>query len=244
MAHARDNYLLAQLTEAEFEKFHPHLELRSLSKGEVLVRVNQIGRHVYFPIGAVVSICIELEDGYSVENTMVGKSGMVGLTSSGQPSFYTAKVKDAGFAYRMRVPDYLAIREHCPSFMIAHRGSLVASARHLHFAAVCGKHHSVEQQIIRWLLNNLDRSMSNVITTTQQELSELLGFSREFITVVLGRLSIQGLILIARGQLEVPDRTSLEERSCECYWLARGLSRPLFTALLGSPPPHIHNKHA
>lgn len=235
MVNARTNELLEFLPEDEFSLFEPHLELRSLSKDETLWVFSEIPEYVYFPTGAVVSIICELDDGFTVETTLVNKKSVVGLSNTGQPSFYTAKVKYPGLAYRIKLSTFLKLKEECPVFAKNFAGAMFASFRNIHFAAACGKHHLVDQQIVRWILTNLDRSESNYVPATHAQISELLGFRREVITAALGKLSLQRIIDLSRGQLEVLDRQALELRSCECYWLAQGLKRPAsFTALINS----------
>lgn len=231
MTHARMNDLL-QLPDSEFEVFQPHLELRSLTKGQILFDVDEVPAYVYFPVGAILSIFCELGANDSVQTTMVGKSSMLSLSNSGQPSFYRAVVETSGLAYRIKQSSFLAIRQQCPTFLVKSQDAIFSTLRKLHFAVACGKHHSVDQQILRWLLNKLDNSPSNIILGTHAEIAELLGFRREVVTMALGKLSMQGHIVLTRGRVEVPSRRELEARSCECYWLAKGLKRPSFTALV------------
>lgn len=245
MSNLRSNHLFANLPDGEVALFEPHLELLSLTKEKVLFDFDEVPEHVYFPIGAIVSVFCELEDGGSVETAMVGKTGMVGLSNSGQPSFYKAVVKGSGLAYRIKLSSFLKVRHDCPVFLDNYHDAIFASFRNIHFVAACGKLHSVDQQIVRWLLTNLDRSASNTVMATHAEIAKVLGFRREAVTLALGKLIAGGLIVTSRGLVEVPDRNGLEKRSCECYWLANGMRRPRFEALLGdaspiTPPPRTN----
>lgn len=232
MTHPRSNLLLAQLPDDEFRLLASHLELRALTQGQTLFNAGELPAYVYFPTTAIVSIFCELGNGLSIETTMIGHTSVVGLSNVGSESFYHARVRSAGLAYRMSLVDYLRMKAQCPCFMQAIFTAIFASFRHIHFAVACAKHHPLDQQIIRWILNHLDRSNSATIPVTHAELSELLGFRREVITTALGKLAMQDHISLTRGQLQVHDRSALEQLSCECYWLAKGLKRPLFTSLV------------
>ena len=234
----RHNALLEHLPATEYEQFLPHLELKSLVKGDVLFKTGELPRHVYFPVGAVISIMCEFEDGYSVEFNMVGTTSMVGLTNVGGPSFYRAEVRGSGFAYCVAFDKFQHIRKSCPIFVGHQSQAQLNSLRYISLTGACGKHHSVDQQLIRWILINLDRSVTPQIFVTHSELSRLLGFRREAITLALGKLAEIHAITLARGELVVLDRLKLEERSCECYWRITEKSRPQFTSLraLSSQP--------
>jgi CRP-like cAMP-binding protein len=228
----RLNALLEHLPVPEYELFLPHLELISMVRGDVLFDAEQTLDFVYFPVGAVISIICEVDGGHSIEINMVGSTSMVGLTNIGTPSFYKAEVRASGFAYRMSFSTYQQLRQSCPVFMKLHAAAQLGSLRYISLTSACGKHHTIEQQLVRWLLFNLDRTFTPQIIVTHQEVSRLLGFRREAITLTLGKLVHSGSIKLGRGEIMVTDRQLLEQLSCECYWRIQGKSRPTFTSLL------------
>jgi len=221
----RNNTLLAALPECEYEKLAPYMELVSLVKGDTLFKTGDVPTHVYYPVGAIVSMMNEMSDGYSVETYMLGNSSTVGALNV--PSFYRAYVRNSGLAYRL--PMSILQREYpfCPVYM---RVALTAMRRmlmQLSQSIACGKHHSVEQQLIRWMLITLDRMSTVKIAITHHELSRILGFRREAVTLALKRLGDLGCITSRRGELEVLNRQGLEKLSCECYWIGQEKKRPV-----------------
>lgn len=232
MVTTKSNDFLAQIPDDELQALTPQLELMSLRKGGLLIEAGRVPGHVYFPVGAVISVFTGLEDGFVLETAMVGKRGMVGLSNVGNPSFYSARVREVGLAYRMTLRDFLDAKSTYPGFAKAHHLALVDAFRRLHVNLLCAKHHSLEMQMVRWMLASLDNSASMNIVVTHFEMSQILGFTREFTTLTLGKLAMRGLIALERGRIEVLDRHGLELLSCECYWLAKGSSRPLFSKLI------------
>lgn len=203
------------------------MELVSLSKGQTLFRAGELPTHVHFLVGAVVSMMNDMTDGYSVETYMLGRTCMVGAAATDGPSFYRATVRGAGLAYRMALPDLERLRQECPVFRQEAMQALRQMAMQMAQTIACAKRHSVEQQLIRWVLTTLDRTLSASIAITHLELSEILGFRREAITLTFGKLAELGCVKISRGQIEVPDRQNLEHYACECYWSGQGKIRPL-----------------
>lgn len=224
---ARTNGLLADLPEAEFDFFAPHLRLISLSKGQTLFNQGDKPSHVYYPVGAIVSLMIDNQFGDSTESYMLGKSCMVGTATIGEPSFYRAQVRHSGLAYELPVSVVLQAREYCPTYSRNAMKAVDRMVMQLTQAVFCSKRHGLEQQLIRWLLVNLDRGVSNTIEVTHQEISELLGFRREAITMNLKKMTERNEVRVHRGLLEVLDRLSLEARSCDCYWTAVQRQRPV-----------------
>lgn len=221
------NSLLSNLPEFELQIITNQMALVSLPKGQTLFEMGEVPSHVYFPISAIVSMLIDMEDGASIETYMLGNTCMVGAATLGQPSFYRACVRSAGLAYRMPAQAMLNARAKCPVYM---QGALAATNRmfmQLSQAIVCGKRHTIEQQLIRWMLITLDRTSSNHIQITHQELSEVLGFRREGITLALGKLTARGSVQVNRGEIVVHDRFELEASSCECYWIGQERKRPV-----------------
>lgn len=209
------------------------MTLVSLQKGETLFQVGEIPSHVYFPIGAIVSVLIDMKDGASIETYMLGKDCMVGVGTVGQPSFYRACVRHSGLAYRMSAQAMLSIRSTCPVYVQRTVAATQRMLMQLSQAIVCGKRHTISQQLMRWMLITLDRTMGSRIEITHQELGEVLGFRREAITRALGQMTSKGFIGVHRGEIVVLDRCALEAGTCECYWV--GQQRPKPTPAVAKP---------
>ena len=168
----RINELLAHLPESEYELIQPHLELACLTKGQDLFQAGDVPSHVYYPAGAMISVMKDMEDGFSVETFMLGKSSLVGHCASFGPSFYRANVRSSGLAYKMSVVTLRRLMPQCPTLMQLAMKSLGRAIAQLSQAIVCGKHHSVEQQMMRWMLITLDRTFEPVIEMTHQEIAD------------------------------------------------------------------------
>lgn len=222
------NELLASLPDSEYQRIHPHLELVALTKGRDLFLTGDVPSHVYFPAGAMVSVMKDMEDGFSVETFMLGKSSLVGHCAFFGPSFYRANVRSNGLAYRISVATMRQLMPLCPVLMQSAMQSLGRAIAQLSQAVVCCKHHSVDKQLIRWMLITLDRTFRPLIEMTHQEISERLGFRREAITLSLGKLMERGHIHIKRGAIEVISREALEAQVCECYWIGQEKTKPDF----------------
>lgn len=250
MSH-RINHLLAHLPEAEFNALTSHMELVSLIKGQSLFGKGEFPKYIYFPIGAIVSMLNDMEDGTSVEVYMLTNTCVVGIGTLGQRSFYRAYVRSSGLAYRMSAQKMLDIRDECPVYL---KGALDASHRMLMQLSqniACGRRHPIEQQLIRWMLITLDRTGSHDIPITHQELAEILGIRREAITLNLAKLSSDKIVKVTRGGIEVLNRDLMEDRSCECYWAGqqreRPISRlnsPILDTSLSRARPVVHHAHA
>lgn len=170
---------------------------------------------------------IDNEAGDSAESFMLGKTCMVGVATLGEHSFYRAQVRHSGLAYQLPVSVLLQARENCPTYFRNAMASVNRMVMQLTQAVFCNKRHGLELRLIRWVLVNLDRGVSNTIEVTHQEISELLGFRREAITMCLKKMTESNEVRVHRGLLEVLDRQSLEARSCDCYWTAMQRQRPL-----------------
>jgi CRP-like cAMP-binding protein len=227
----RINELLAHLPESEYELIQPHLELACLTKGQDLFQAGDVPSHVYYPAGAMISVMKDMEDGFSVETFMLGKSSLVGHCASFGPSFYRANVRSSGLAYKMSVVTMRRLMPQCPTLMQSAMKSLGRAIAQLSQAIVCGKHHSVEQQMMRWMLITLDRTFEPVIEMTHQEIADRLGFRREAITLALRKLMERGHIQVRRGSMEVLDRQALEAQVCDCYWIGQEKTKPDFNQL-------------
>lgn len=215
----RENQLLSALPTDEFERLKPHLERVYLQMGDVLYDTGGELRYCYFPTTCITSLLYYMENGASAEIAVVGKDGMVGvaLFMGGQTMQNRAVVQTAGFAYRLR-HDFLMQEFHrygeFHNVLLRYTQALITQMAQ---TAVCYRHHSVDQQLCRWLLLRLDRLSDNVICMTQELIANTLGVRREGVTEVAGKLQKAGLIGYTRGRIEVLDRSRLERRACECY---------------------------
>ena len=219
----RQSHLLAVLPESESKRLHPHLELIQLSLGRALYESGDQLNHVYFPTTAIVSLLYELENGSSAEIAVVGNEGIVGIAlfMGGDTMPNRAVVQSAGYAYRL--PGQLLKQEFNRAGVVQHlllRYTL-AMLTQMAQTAVCNRHHSVDQQLCRWLLLSLDRLPSNELSMTQELIANMLGVRREGVTEAAGKLQRAGLIRYNRGHITVLDRPGLEARVCECYEVVR-----------------------
>ena len=215
----RQNHLLAALNPEVQERLFPHLELVSLPLGKVVYESGDALRHVYFPTDSIVSLLYVMESGASAEISVVGNEGLIGvaLFMGGESTPSRAIVQSAGTAYRLpgqRLKDEFNRHGDLLLLMLRYTQSLITQMAQ---TAVCNRHHSVDQQLCRWLLLSLDRLPSNQLTMTQELIANMLGVRREGVTDAAGKLQRHGVIEYSRGQITVLDRPKLEELSCECY---------------------------
>ncbi len=217
------NHLLAALPGKEFEILEAHLELVPLSLGEFLYEPGTQLQYAYFPTTAIVSLHYVMESGASAETAGVGNEGVIGISlfMGGDTTPSSAVVQTAGHAYRL-----------CNSVLMQefNRGGLLqklllrytqALITQMAQTAVCNRHHSITQQLCRWLLLTLDRLPSNELVMTQELVASMLGVRREGITEAAGKLQRAGIINYRRGHITVLDRKGLEARTCECYAVVR-----------------------
>ena len=215
----KQNHLLAALPAAEFERVAKQLELVPMPLGHVLYEPGGQLQHCYFPTSAIVSLHYVLESGASAEIAGVGNEGVVGVSlfMGGDTTASSALVQAAGHAYRL---ERRLLKQEFdrvgPVFrlMLLYTQALITQITQ---TAVCNRHHSVEQQLCRWLLATLDRIPSGQLVMTQELVASMLGVRREGITEAAGKLQLAGFIRYRRGHLSVLDRAGLESRSCECY---------------------------
>ena len=220
----QQNHLLAALPAEIFERISPHLELVSMSLGEVLCESGDQLQYVYFPTTAIVSLHYVMESGASAEIAGVGNEGVLGISlfMGGNTTPSRATVQTAGYGYRLK--RRLMMEEFnraggrragaLQNLLLRYTQALIAQMSQ---TAVCNRHHSVEQQLCRWLLSTLDRLPSNELTMTQELIASMLGVRREGITEAAGHLQQAGFIRYRRGHITVLDRLGLESRVCECY---------------------------
>jgi CRP-like cAMP-binding protein len=219
----RDNLLLATLSQVELERLSPRLELVDMALGHVLYESERPLDHLYFPIDSIVSLLYVLESGASAEIAVVGREGVVGVSifMGGQTTPNRAVVQSAGHAYLL--PAALLMEEFrrggtLQHLMLRYTQSLLTQMAQ---TAVCNRHHSVDQQLCRWLLLSLDRLPHPEITMTQELIANMLGVRREGVTESAGKLQKAGVITYQRGHIKVLDRPKLERMSCECYEVVR-----------------------
>jgi CRP-like cAMP-binding protein len=233
----RDNNLLAVLPSGDYERLLPQLELVSLPLGLALYESGSLQRYVYFPTSAIVSLLYVMEDGSSAEIAVTGSEGVVGIAlfMGGETTPSRAVVQSAGYAYRLSAGVLKsAFREGgtLQHLLLRYTQALITQMAQ---TAVCNRHHSVEQQLCRWLLLSLDRLSGNELSMTQELIANMLGVRREGVTEAAGKLQQAGLIKYTRGKITVLDRAKLERRVCECYAVVkREYDRllPEFTAAL------------
>jgi CRP-like cAMP-binding protein len=220
VAHSpQQNRLLAALSPAECERLGPHLRLVAMPLGKVLYESGDVLRYVYFPIDCIVSMLYVLDSGASAEISVVGNEGLIGvaLFMGGETTPSRAIVQSAGHAYRLdgrRLKEEFHRNGDLQLLLLRYTQTLLTQMAQ---TAVCNRHHSVDQQLCRWLLLSLDRLSSNELVMTQELIANMLGVRREGVTEAAGKLQKLGVIRYSRGQIAVLDRPKLEQLCCECY---------------------------
>jgi len=213
------NHLLDALPKSDYERLAPHLEHVALDLGDVLYEPGARMRYVYFPTTAIVSLLYVMEDGASAEIAIVGNEGILGISlfMGGESTPSRAVVQSAGYGYRMKaqvLKDEFGRFGPLMHLLLRYTQALITQMSQ---TAVCNRHHSVDQQLCRWLLLSLDRLASNELTMTQELIANMLGVRREGVTEAAGKLQDAGLVRYRRGKITVLDRPGLIKRSCECY---------------------------
>ena len=213
------NHLLAALPGSEFERLLPHLELVELPLGQMLYEPGTQLLHAYFPTSAIVSLHYVMESGASAESAGVGNEGVVGVSlfMGGNTTPSSAVVLTAGHGYRLDRHTLLAEFNRAGLFQRVLLRYTQALMTQMAQTTVCNRHHSLEQQLCRWLLLTLDRLPGNELVMTQELCASMLGVRREGITEAAGNLQRAGLISYRRGHIAVTDRVGLESHACECY---------------------------
>lgn len=250
----RQNHLLSALPAAEYDRLLPHLERIPMPLGKVIYESGDNLEYGYFPTTCIVSKLYIAENGATSEIAVVGNDGIVGvfLFMGGATMPHRAIVRNAGDAYRLQ--KQFLIQE------FNRAGGRRSGALHnllLHYTqalitqmaqtAVCNRHHSVDQQLCRWLLFSLDRLSSNELLITQELIANMLGVRREGVTEAAGKLQRAGLIEYSRGRIKVLDRAGLEERVCECYQVVKAESDRLLPPThtdMGNCIPELNDCHA
>jgi CRP-like cAMP-binding protein len=213
------NRLLSALPIVVRDRLFPALEPTRLRLGKVLYESGDAMRHVYFPTDSIVSLLYVMENGSSAEISVVGNEGMIGvaLFMGGESTPSRAIVQSGGHAFRLKaqlLKDEFNRHGELQVLLLRYTQSLLTQMAQ---TAVCNRHHTIHQQLCRWLLLSLDRLPSNKLTMTQELIANMLGVRREGVTDAAGRLQELGIIEYARGHITVLDRPRLETLSCECY---------------------------
>ena len=216
---AQDNHLLGALPKSDLERLKPDLEPVSLALGDALSESGIVLHHVYFPVDSIVSLLYVMENGGSAEIAVVGNDGIVGVSlfMGGETTLSRAVVQSAGPAYSLsrKILQAEFIRgQALQHILLRYTQALLTQMAQ---TAVCNRHHSLDQQLCRWLLLSLDRLTSNELVMTQELIANMLGVRREGVTEAARKLQDAGLIQYSRGRIEVLDRPGIEARACECY---------------------------
>jgi CRP-like cAMP-binding protein len=214
-----ENHLLAALPHAESQRWLPHLELVDLSLGQVLYESGTTLSHVYFPTSAIISLLYVMENGASAEIAVVGNDGIVGISlfMGGEFTSSRAVVQSAGGGFRLKAQKMQEEFNRAGPVLRLLLRYTQALITQMSQTAVCNRHHSLDQQLCRWLLLSLDRLEGNQLVMTQELIANMLGVRREGVTEGALKLQQAGLIQYSRGRITVLDRVALEKRSCECY---------------------------
>jgi CRP-like cAMP-binding protein len=215
----RTNRLLAALPDTEWLRWQPHLEPVAMPLGQVLYEPGATLSHVYFPTNSIISLLYVMENGASAEIAVVGNEGIVGISlfMGGESTPSRAVVQSAGGGFRLRaqmMKDEFNRTGPVLHLLLRYTQALITQMAQ---TAVCNRHHSLDQQLCRWLLLSLDRLQDNELVMTQELIANMLGVRREGVTEGALKLQQDGLIRYARGHITVLDRGRLEKRTCECY---------------------------
>lgn len=215
----KQNFLLAGLPHDDYERILPHLELVPMPLGMAVCEAGVEMEYVYFLTSSIVSQLYESRDGTATETAVIGHEGLVGVTlfMGGGTSLNRAVVKSAGYGFRLKaklLKDEFYRGGALQSLLLRYTQALLTQMSQ---TAVCNRHHSVVQQLCRWLLLSLDRLPSNEMSMTQELIGNMLGVRRESVADAAGKLQDEGLIHYTRGHISVLNRPGLESRVCECY---------------------------
>ena len=216
---SRKNLLLAALPDMEWQRWLPQLEPVNMPLGLVLYESGATLSHVYFPTTAIVSLLYVMENGASAEIAVVGNEGIIGISlfMGGESTPSRAVVQSAGKGVRLKaqvVKEEFNRAGPVLHLLLRYTQALITQMAQ---TAVCNRHHSLDQQLCRWLLLSLDRLQDNELVMTQELIANMLGVRREGVTEADLKLQQDGLIRYARGRITVLDRPAIERRTCECY---------------------------
>jgi CRP-like cAMP-binding protein len=227
----RHNFILGALPPKDLSRLFAHLKLVSLPLGKVLYESGEALRHVYFPTDSIVSLLYVLTNGMPAEIAIVGNDGLIGIAlfMGGATTTNRAVVQSAGSAYQLAgnlLKEEFDRHGEMQHLLLRFTQALITQMAQ---TAVCNRHHSIEQQLCRWLLLSLDRLASNELTMTQKLIADMLGVRRQGVTEAAGKLQELGVISYNRGEIMVLDRLRLEQLCCECYAVVRKETNRLLT---------------
>ena len=230
----KQNQLLQSLSPKEYERLLPNLERVDLALGQVIYESGRQLRHAYFPATCIVSLLYVLENGACAEIAIVGNDGLVGvaLFLGGRTMPNRAVVQSEGYAYRLKAQQVMTEFNRNGQMLHLLLRSTQAQMTQMSQTALCNRHHTVDQQLCRWLLLSLDRLASNQLKMIQELIANMLGVRREGVTEAAGKLQEAQLTQYHRGHITVIDRQGLEDRVCECYQVVKTESDRLLADLL------------
>lgn len=217
--HPQQNHLLAALPAADYARLQPDLELIAMPLGWAICESGGHMPYLYFPTTSIVSLLYVMENGASAEIAVTGCEGLVGISlfMGGESTPSRVVVQSAGYGYRLKavvLKREFAMGGHLQHLALRFTQALITQMSQ---TAVCNRHHTVDQQLCRWLLMSMDRLPGDVLIMTHELIANMLGVRREGVTEAAGRLQAAGLIHYSRGKITVLDRPKLEKRVCECY---------------------------
>jgi len=229
------NHLLDALLRVDFDRLSSNLELVEMPLGEVVCESGSKLKHVYFPTTSIISLLYVMEDGASAEIAVVGNEGILGIPvfMGGETTPSRAVVQSAGHGYRLKaqlLKNEFNQAGPLQRLLLRYTQALITQMSQ---TAVCNRHHSVEQQLCRWLLLSVDRLPDSELIMTQELIANMLGVRREGVTEAAGKLQSLGLINYRRGHISVLNRAGLEKRSCECYQVVKSEYDRLLPAFHG-----------
>ena len=227
------NYFLNALSAETKDRLFPHLELVEMPLSAVLYEAGDVMRYIYFPIDCIVSLLYVMEDGSQAEISVVGNDGFIGMSllMGGESTTSRGIVQSAGYAYRLigsRMKTEFNRHGDLLHLTLRYTQALITQMAQ---TAVCNRHHSIEQQLCRWLLLSLDRLEGNHLVMTQELIANMLGVRREGVTEAAGRLHKKGVIDYSRGHILVVNHAKLEELCCECYRVVKSETHRLLAYL-------------
>lgn len=233
------NQILAALPETDYQRLLPHLTSVPMPLGWTMSESGDHVRYVHFPTDGIVSLVYRLEDGSSSEVALVGNEGIVGISifmgGESMPTFTT--VQNAGHAFRLdraTMKREFELGGKLQKLSLLYTQALISQTAQ---TAVCNQHHSIEQQLGRWLLMSTDCLQSDDVAVTQELIANMLGTRRESVSAAAGAMQKAGLLTTRRGHITVTDRKKMEARSCECYETVKDEYRRLLPQPASSPSP-------
>jgi CRP-like cAMP-binding protein len=234
----KQNKLLLSLPEADYQRLEPDFEFAVMPLGDALYESGGQLKHVYFPTTAIVSLLYVMENGASAEIAVVGNEGILGIAlfMGGETTPSRAIVQSAGYGYRLKARFLKAEFNRAGPLMRLLLRYTQALITQMAQTAVCNRHHSVDQQLCRWLLLSLDRLPANQLNMTQELIANMLGVRREGVTEAAGKLQKEGVIEYKRGRITVIDRPRLEKLTCECYSVVKREFDRLLADIPGGDP--------